>query len=600
VGHAQFDALSYACSNEHECFFHQKNTILKNWILLVFSTLYYAGVQAQEVKSDVLDTSVQLQIHATGGDTTQAYIPLVYLGNQEQINLLTSVADYLVKNENLPPLLIVGIDAFGSADWDQRLTQYTNYTADPLQAFLADELPAYLEQHFDTRPFRILAGQGDAAAYVFTVMMDRQDVYHAYICMAPALYKLPHPELAMRTFLVDHFYWDDFLYIAQGFGDDTRMKESLELSRLLNAHSVERPIDYHFRFFDHVKNNALLPEALPDALRRLFADLDLTIMLNYGGVAYLWDKRETLLSKYGYDPLNLRLPQIPVSRALLPVGLEQPNILAAQYELLRHQQPERYSFGKTDLLNLRRYFEAHQRQEAARHVQTIVDDRRYSLRQQKTNSLNLYARSEDLAYGRLLQVLDENVAGADALQVEGAELTHEPLQMIKFDGKDDYAIIQSDKLNNLTGSFSLSVWINPASAERFEAFISQAVEGDVKSHWRLGFGPMPETQWGLSVWNNAWKDYLINRTIPYNTWTHLAVVADQSLGQLTYYMDGEAVGKVEQLFPLFPTKEPVVIGRNNLNGGYFDGSLANLEIYDRGLSPAEVSTIFGKNKNKFQ
>jgi len=573
--------------------------ISRNVTALVFAILCCLNLHAQVVRSDVLDTTVHLQVHASESAEGQAYIPLVYLGEDEQISLVASLANHLSKSENFPPLLVVGISDFTNSDWEERLSNYTNYGADPLQEFLTKELIGYLEQHFNIQPYRLLAGQGQAAAYVFTVMMDQQNVYNAYFCMAPTFYHLPHPELAMRTFLVDHFHWDDFLYIAQGFGDDTQMKESLELSRLLNSHSVERPIDYHYKFFDQVKNSELLPIALPDALRKLFADLDLTIMLNYGGAEYLWDKQTALVSKYGYDPLQLKLPKIPVSRKLLPTGRTQPALLPAQFKLLWYQEQKRYSFDKTELLNLKQYFQANELPEAVGYLEDILEDEQYNYQHQNTNALNHYGQSTGLEQGKLLTILD----GSDTenqLHIEGAQLRNEKVGSIQFDGKDDYAIIQSDRVNNLTKSFSLSLWINPASSARFEAFISQAVEGEVKSHWRVGFGPMPETQWGLSIWNNAWKDYLINQSIPYHTWTHLAIVVDQSLGWVTYYMNGEPVGKVEQVFPLFPTQEPIIIGRNNQVGGYFDGQLSNVSLYERGLSAAEVRALFEQNQAEFE
>ncbi|MGK7396679.1 MAG: LamG-like jellyroll fold domain-containing protein [Candidatus Cyclobacteriaceae bacterium M3_2C_046] len=571
------------------------------WIVSGWFILNVLLVQGQEISSSALNATIPLSIHPTGdADQEQTFIPLVYLGDQTQVNFVASLSDYLVKQEGWPHLLVVGIDPTSGADLREKLKQYINYAQDPLQDFLTEELFQYLGQNYSLHPFRILAGHQEAGAYVFTTMMDQQDTYHAFICLAPAFYQLPQAELAMRTFLVDHFEWDDFLYIAQGFGDNTQMKESLELSRLLNSHSIERPIDYHFEFFDQVKNSSLLPEAMPDALRKLFADLDLGIMLNYGGVDYLWEKKARLADKYDFDPLNLRLPKIPVSQILLSLGMEQPDLLPSRFRMLWHQHPERYDFDKTHLINLKQYFENIKNDLAAGQLQTIISDPAYQTVNQSPYLTNNYSPIIKLEQGKLMSVLTSSSKVEEDLQIEGAEINTDPIKSIRFDGKDDYAIIKSDQLNDLTGSFSVSTWIRPNSVERFEAFISQAVEGETKSHWRIGFGPMPASQWGLSIWNNAWKDYLINQIIPLNSWSHLAVVVDQSLGQVTYYLNGEPVNTVEQVFPLFSSQEPVVIGRNNRNGGYFDGSLSYIHLYRRGLSDSEVKALFERNKKDFQ
>lgn len=567
-------------------------------IFIFCCCFHFVDLQAQEIASDALNGSVQLSIHPTGNDQTdQTYIPLVYLGDEKQVNLMASLADYLVQKEGWPQLLVVGIHASAGGSLQEKLTSYTNYKADPFKEFLADELINYLDQNYSLHPYRILAGHQDAGAYVFTTMMDKQDAYQAFICLAPTFYHLPEAELYYRTFLVDHFNWDDFLYIAQGFGDDAPMKESLALIRLMQAHAIERPIDFHYEFFDEVTNAALLPEALPNALRKLFADLDLAIMHKFGGPEYLWDKKETLIKKYNFDPLNLKLPKIPVSRGLKSIGENYPERILAKFKLLWHQQQEKYSFEKKDLINLQRYFLANNLPEASNQLQEILNDKTYGFEKPKPENLNHYNTAVDLDEGHILSVLTENSDPAAGLQMEGAKLHESPVVNIQFDGEGDIATIRSEKFNDLTGSFSVATWLNPASVARFEAFISQAYQGSNKTHWRVGFGPMAESQWGLTIWNNAWKDHIINQTIPIDDWTHLTIVVDQSLGQVHYFMNGEKAGTVEQIFPLFATDEPVILGRGN---NFFHGSLSHIHFYKRGLSAAEAKAIFEKENKRFE
>lgn len=571
---------------------------LFQWIIAFALIFLFINLKAQNIQSEALGKSIILSIHPTGNpDSKQAYIPLVYLGDQSEANLVASLADYLVKKEGWPQLLVVGIDPSAGGSLQQKLTSYINYKEDPFQDFLANELVNYLEDKFTIHPYRILAGHQDAGAYVFTTMMDKQDAFQAFICLAPTFYHLPQAELFYRTFLVDHFNWDDYFYIAQGFGDDAEMKESLALSRLMLAHSIERPIDFHFEFFEQVRNSTLLPEALPSALRKLFSDLDLAIMNKFGGAEYLWEKQARLIQKYNFDPLNLRLPKIPASRVLKTTGEKNPEVIPAKLQLLWHQQQDKYSFEKKDLVNLQHYFQASGLSEAANQIQKILNDKTYQFKKQKPGNLNRYDASVDLDEGRLLSVLTESSDPASELQMDGARVQDLPVASIQFDGEDDIAIIQSDQFSDLTGSFSVATWINPASVARFEAFISQAYQDSNKTHWRVGFGPMAESQWGLTIWNNAWKDHIINKTIPTNDWTHLTIVVDQSLGQVHYFMNGEKAGTVEQIFPLFATDEPVILGRGN---NFFHGSLSHIHFYKRGLSAAEAKTIFEKEKKKFE
>ena len=62
-------------------------------------------------------------------------------------------------------------------------------------------------------------------------------------------------------------------------------------------------------------------------------------------------------------------------------------------------------------------------------------------------------------------------------------------------------------------------------------------------------------------------------------------------------MNGEKAGTVEQIFPLFATNEPIILGRGN---NFYHGSLSHIHFYERGLSAAEAKTIFEMEKKIFE
>ena len=570
-------------------------------IILIILTSCLSNLYAQKIQIDskLLNRSISLII--PNSDTTKTYLPLIYFGDQTQIELASAITNHLHQTTYIPPIMVIGISDFSNGELAQQLRNYQYGQSNLIMKFLSDELIPYLEQNYKLHPYRILAGHREAGAFVFTTMMEK-DIFQAYFCFAPTIYQLPNPELSWRSFLVDHFLWDDFLYISQGFGDDSKMKESLEISRLLKAHSVERKIDYHFRFFDHLSNASLLPESMPDALRKLFADLEYSIMLEFGGIEALYEKKENLERKYGFDPLELKIPKIPVSRALLNFD---PQMIPVKFDELWRNEREQYDFRQFHLVNLYNYFEAQQQVNKSTAIMKVLNQNQYGYQFKKkdleSSELNNYHQQARLNNAKIIEVVAPTGLVATNLTLEGATPSHEDgINKIHFDGQDDFARIDSGAFSQLTGSFSVATWIKPSSKARFEAFISQAVEGEVRSHWRVGFGPMPDSQWGLSIWNNAWKDYLVNENIPLNQWTHLVVAVDQSLGKVHYFMDGKPVGLVNQVFPLWPTKEPVILGRNNANGLYFEGDLSGVVFYRRVLSASEAETIFKQQRGQFK
>jgi hypothetical protein len=144
------------------------------------------------------------------------------------------------------------------------------------------------------------------------------------------------------------------------------------------------------------------------------------------------------------------------------------------------------------------------------------------------------------------------------------------------------------------GSISISFWMKITDRGRFRPIMSKTKAEGTKSEWRVGFGPIPDHQWGMSLWHHAWKDYLGNDTLPLNEWTLLTVTADQTIGKISLYRDAKKVGEQPYLFPFSGSKESILIGKsvNSGRGDFFKGMLDDIRIYDRVISPEEIKQLY--------
>ncbi|MDY0202350.1 MAG: hypothetical protein RBR40_15330, partial [Tenuifilaceae bacterium] len=69
-------------------------------------------------------------------------------------------------------------------------------------------------------------------------------------------------------------------------------------------------------------------------------------------------------------------------------------------------------------------------------------------------------------------------------------------------------------------------------------------------------------QWGFEIYSIARVVYLVRDTIPLNTWTHIVIVADQTIGQLSFFKNGEKILERNDLIPFVNSTEFLQIGND--------------------------------------
>ncbi|GGL00586.1 LamG-like jellyroll fold domain-containing protein [Mangrovihabitans endophyticus] len=78
-------------------------------------------------------------------------------------------------------------------------------------------------------------------------------------------------------------------------------------------------------------------------------------------------------------------------------------------------------------------------------------------------------------------------------------------------------------------------------------------------------------------------------------WYHLVGVRDSVKGELRLYVDGQLAGKVSACMPQAAPTGHTVIGRGKFGGNavdYLDGTVDQVHLYDRALSPSEITELY--------
>src|SRR5262249_52765655 len=156
-----------------------------------------------------------------------------------------------------------------------------------------------------------------------------------------------------------------------------------------------------------------------------------------------------------------------------------------------------------------------------------------------------------------------------------------------FDGIDDNVTVPDSNSLDLSSSFTLSAWVNPASTftdfrsilvKNYSYYLYASVNGYCGAGNPLG---------GLEM--GASQTVCQPSPLPINTWTHLAVTYNGSA--LTLYRNGVAVATSAFSGALSPTTGTLQIGASQF-GEYFKGLIDEVRIYNRALTATEIQTIY--------
>lgn len=250
-----------------------------------------------------------------GYENSNANYPVLYLldglGNiKHQIGTVELLTDSGV----IPPMIIVGIE---SLDRSRDLTPSNagqdvyggvgkagipqSGGAPKFLQFLEEELIPYVESNFRTHSFRLLEGHSFGGLFCTYVLMEKPDIFDAFIIQAPALWwnKEEMKEKA-KTFFKSNPNLDKAIYFGIGGGDGWGMQQ--ELKRYVEVIEGNTPENLRWKHEevgdeDHDTSRLLLNYY---GLKFVFSDLKASkkLLNNYNDNAFLRGEQQ-LMIKYG-------------------------------------------------------------------------------------------------------------------------------------------------------------------------------------------------------------------------------------------------------------------------------------------------------------
>ena len=169
---------------------------------------------------------------------------------------------------------------------------------------------------------------------------------------------------------------------------------------------------------------------------------------------------------------------------------------------------------------------------------------------------------------------DGTITGGTWVQYRGGH-------MLYFDGVDDEVNCGTGDLLDITGPITLSAWVRPESVPGEEV----GVVGKSFTSYLLTYYVNRNFYWYIGSGANNARSILAT-----GMWSHIAGTFDGE--RLRLYRDGELVSERISSFAAVPSGGDFFIGRNSRSYGFFNGMIADVKVYDRAVSAAELLTEY--------
>lgn len=273
------------------------------------------------VHSNVLNEDRVIWVRTPlGYDQNKQSYPVLYLTDgPTHINEIGSTIDFLVPNDRMPPLIVVGIANtdrtrdLTPTHWDDKNADGTVRSfptsggADHFLDFIQTELMPEIDKRYRTASYRIFAGHSLGGLLAVHILITRPDMFQAYIAVSPSLQwddqRILHEA---QQFFAEHAELNKTLFFSLGNEGDTPNPIGDGFNQLSQALTAKAPKDFHWasaRYSDEDHGSTVL-RAHYAGLRMIFSDWqmprDHNSGLPVGGLEGMKKHYQELSARYGF------------------------------------------------------------------------------------------------------------------------------------------------------------------------------------------------------------------------------------------------------------------------------------------------------------
>ena len=168
---------------------------------------------------------------------------------------------------------------------------------------------------------------------------------------------------------------------------------------------------------------------------------------------------------------------------------------------------------------------------------------------------------------------------------------------IVFDGSNDYVGVTTSSTLGKSLNYTTLAWVRYSNVGYTSwMMICDSVDyGSGGGYMMWLDSTSPATGKKLCSYDGNWQ--YANILIPPNVWTHVSI--SKTNNQVSFYVNGIFDVTLTYNFNSNLSSTNVDIGNSSRNSYPFNGNISNVQIYNRGLSAAEVSQNFNALRGRY-
>ncbi|RLF31589.1 MAG: hypothetical protein DRM98_05350, partial [Thermoplasmata archaeon] len=160
---------------------------------------------------------------------------------------------------------------------------------------------------------------------------------------------------------------------------------------------------------------------------------------------------------------------------------------------------------------------------------------------------------------------------------------------LSFDGVDDYVEVPDSVSLRITGDLTIETWIYPKN-------IAQGRQGIVFKHYNYEYEVIMEPSGKISFYHGdgTWEEIQepAGMVVTENQWNHVVITRIMSPKRIYFYLNGIYKGYDDYTDTPAPSSNPVIIGERTVSNYNFNGTIDEVRIYNRALSPEEINASY--------
>jgi len=164
---------------------------------------------------------------------------------------------------------------------------------------------------------------------------------------------------------------------------------------------------------------------------------------------------------------------------------------------------------------------------------------------------------------------------------------------IVFDGNNDYVDCGNSSIFDVGNNITVNVWFYVDSISSYPAIVAKVLN-DYSLGWEVANS---SGTFRVTLRPSATLVNLVAGTLSVGNWYMGTMTFDNTTARL--YLNGVQTGSTTSGGPVtLNSTQPLTIGRR-IQGSYYDGNIAQVSIYNRELTAAEVKQNFNALRHRF-